>query len=57
MKMKKVKQTVTADGPMGIVIAMGSIAPSNPRVRAYFWCDFEPSGIGSSEDDAHFLKA
>ena len=33
------KSKAVADQPMGIVIAAGKVAPSNPRVKAYFWCE------------------
>lgn len=38
--MKKTK--AAAEQPVGIVIATGSVAPSNPRVKAYFWCELPP---------------
>jgi hypothetical protein len=37
------KSKAAADQPMGIVIAAGQIAPSNPRVKAYFWCELPAS--------------
>ena len=38
------KSKATADQPMGIVIATGNVAPSNPRVKAYFWCELPAAG-------------
>jgi hypothetical protein len=42
------KSKVTADQPVGIVIATGGLAPSNPRVKAYFW--FEELPAAGTED-------
>ena len=38
------KSKATADQPIGIVIATGNVAPSNPRVKAYFWCELPAAG-------------
>ena len=45
--MKKAKGP--AEQPVGIVIATGGVAPSNPRVKAYFW--FEEPAPGPEENE------
>jgi hypothetical protein len=52
--MKKAKQSVTVDEPMGI--AWGSVAQSAPRVRAFLWCDVEYSIPSPLEDGSHLAK-
>jgi hypothetical protein len=49
--MKKAKEQ-----PVGIVITTGSIAVSNPRVKAYLWCEAEPSDLSRTEDGSHLVK-
>ncbi|HET9425698.1 MAG TPA: hypothetical protein VFO55_10035 [Gemmatimonadaceae bacterium] len=49
--MKKSKQSVVADVPMGIVIATGGAAPAVPRVRAYYWCDFDADASAEPSAD------
>jgi hypothetical protein len=43
------KSKAAADQPMGIVIAAGTVAPSNPRVKAYFWCELPVSESEEAE--------
>jgi hypothetical protein len=43
------KSNAAAEQPIGIVIATGSVAPSNPRVKAYFWCELPVAGPEEAE--------
>jgi hypothetical protein len=43
------KSKAAADQPIGIVIATGNVAPSNPRVKAYFWCELPAAGAEEAE--------
>jgi hypothetical protein len=49
------KSKALPEQPVGIVIATGSIAPSTPRVKAYFWfeeaqCSTETPVANRKED-------
>lgn len=50
--MKKAKQAVVADEPMGIVIATGNRGrvPAAPLVRAYYWFAEDESGTPLVEE-------
>jgi hypothetical protein len=50
--MKKAKQAVVADEPMGIVIATGNRGRvvSAPLVRAYYWFAEDQSGTPLTEE-------
>ena len=50
------KSKSVSDQPIGIVIATGQTSQSNPRVRAYYWCDVEPSDSSRLEDESLFVK-
>jgi hypothetical protein len=41
------KSKALPEQPVGIIIATGSIAPSTPRVKAYFWFE-EAEGSGET---------
>lgn len=50
--MKKAKQALSAEEPMGIVLAWGSGIPvqAAPMVRAYYWCCDESAATSRADD-------
>ena len=54
--MKKSSAGVSAEEPMGIVIAMGTRVEVRPQVRAYVWGEWSPEPTSEVASSEHMVR-